>query len=275
MKTSKLRIQNRVLRWALAIISAFGLSGIAFAESASFRELLAEKLSEKLVANVESALGILPAEEELGLANIDVSATGLTNLRVGGKRCYGSSSSTYIYRCGQLDVESWPVGTNTLAFQNTRSTTSTVESVLFDMTGTRAQTASSSFSVSCGTSSQQFAPAPGEVFGQGANGIAPFVLNQLQIATGTQIVYSSLATSSPGSNIASGVEIVGTGNNYASPPPSLVLVPPNAYLVCRAEMPNSPNRMCDSAGVQCEAVTSSNRGWIANMSVEWSWTEGL
>lgn len=253
MKKIKLKLQNRILRWALAFAGILGLSGAAFAESPSLRELLAEKLSDKLVSKLEASLGL--EEEALGLANIDVSATGLTNLRVGGKRCYGSSSSTDIYRCSQKDVEEWPGGTTTLAIQNNRSTSSTLSRVVFDMSGARGEVASSSFLLSCGTSTARYVAY---------NSAAPpsAIFRDVLIATSSQVVLDSLLATStfPNPDI---------GSRFT------VIVPPSAYLVCIAQGLGIPgSRLCDQNGVQCEAPTSSNRGWQAVLSADWEWTEG-
>lgn len=272
MKKLSLRMKNKVLWVTVGVLGVIGLGGSAFAESPSLRELLAEKLSEKLVGNLEAALGILPAEEELGLSVIDVSATGLSNLRVGGKRCFGSSSSTYIYRCSQQDVEEWPRTTTTFRIQNTRTTSSTVSRVLFDMSRTTAgdiyqyNETSSTFMLSCGTSTNGFvaydsAVPPGWIF------------NAVVIPTGTQAIIDSHAVaSSTGS--AAGL------STATEMPRGSVIVAPNEYLTCVAQVPHRTTRVCpfDPNSVtaqECEQVTSTRRGWQAVIAVDWEWTEGL
>lgn len=252
MKLS-LKKKNKVLWIAVIALGVIGV-GVKVDAELSLRQEVAKELAKEIAPALQEQL--LNEEEFLGLSNIDVSATGLTNLRVGGKRCYGSSSSTSIYRCGQMDIEEWPTSSSSLAFRNTRSTTSTLKRLIFDMTTASGGVPSSTFTLSCGTSTQSAAPydavsPPDSIFRD-----VMFVTGTPQVVLDSNIIASST---------------VGPSSQYGS-----ILVKPNDYVVCVAQAnPATPaNRNCGDSGATCEPVTSTNRGWKAMLIAEWEWTEG-
>lgn len=251
-----------VMLIALGLVAGGSLVTAAGKESLRevlLRDIIAKLPPSSLVQVLEKVLAGGSKDENLGLNVITASASGLTNLRLAGALSRGSSSSTYIYRTTQYDVEVWPISTNTLSFQNTRSTTSTVEDIFFDMTGTRTQVVSSSFAISCGTSTSAFAPRTEvDPNTSGAGQMKRNFINEQVFVTSSQkfVRFTSATTTLTVSN-----------SNW------MPLVGPNEYLVCRADIPDNVNRQCTDG--TCEPVTSTNRGWIMNVGLRWGFTDGL
>lgn len=251
------KVKTKLWKAAFVISAVLGLTTYVAADQ-DFRSLFAEKLADKVP--VEQLLGILNEEEqEVGLNVISTSNTGLTNVRIGGVLQRGSSSSTSYYRVDQYDVETWPTNTTTFAIQNTRSSSSTLERLIVDFSGTGNQVASTTFYFSCGTSTRQFvafdaADPPDALF------------NDEEVATSTQPLFDSANNRTNDST---------TGTLRAR---SSVLVGPNHYLVCHAQNSITSRGRCpdqSGAGDGCEPVTSTNRGWIANLRLQWGWAEGI
>ena len=229
------------------ILALFTLGGVVKA-NLGLGELLVSKLADKVSAElILEKLGLSNLSNSLGLTTINSANTGLTNLRIAGVLQMGSSSSTNKYYVTQYDVEDWPAATSSLRFANNRSTTSTVSRVVFDGTGTATKIVSSTFIISCGNVNANPAYAYGSAQGTRPGG----VIDAARFTTGTQPFFDSISTTTPS-----------------------VLVGPGESLDCLAQGNGTATTVeCDRNGVGCEAVTSTNRGWDANVIVEWSYVD--
>lgn len=251
----KVKLEAKIWKVAFLVVAVLGVATVTNASySSSFRESLIEGLVAKITPDLLlERLGLnQPAEENqtLGLATISSSNTGLTNVRIGGVLQRGSSSSTYIYDVSQMDVEEFPTGTNTLKFTNGRSTTSSLTRLIFDMTGTAAQIASSSFRLNCGTSTLSSVNNDVVLKPRG-------IIDGYLVATGSQKI----------------VDSADDGDNGTLGRAS-VLVAPGQNVLCSVVHGESATGCGGTVG-ECENVTSTNRGWRATVKAFWNWTDGV
>lgn len=240
-----MKATKKTLLWKIVAIAmgVLGVSSIAMA-NVSLRELLVEKLADKVPVNrLLANLGLGEEEDKsLGLAVINTSNSGLTNVRIGGALQRGSSSSTGNYSVSQFDVETHPVTTNTIAFQNTRTASSTVNIEVVER-----GVVSSSFKYACGSSA------------------TPFVHHSL--ATPSELVASTVFPTSTFGKIISSITAT-----------SSMSIGPQQYLVCAAQTnwgtATAPTCGGGTGTDYCEQVTSSNRGWSLDIRTMWNWFEG-
>ena len=243
----KVYLSSKFYLASFVILALIGLGG-AVKANLGLGELLVSKLADKIpVELILERLGLSELSDKFGLTTINSANTGLTNLRIAGVLQMGSSSSTNKYYVTQYDVEDWPATTSSLRFANNRSTTSTVSRVVFDGTGTATQVVSSTFIISCGNVNANPAYAYNSAQGTRPGGL----IEAARFTTGTQPYFDSLSTSTVS-----------------------VLVGPGESLDCLAQANGVATTVeCANNGIGCEAVTSTNRGWDANVIVEWSYVD--
>ena len=114
--------------------------------------------------------------------------------------------------------------------------------------------------LSCGTSTLE------AVAYNAALNITPRnIFSREAITTGTVLTFDSLIHSSSTVNLNDPRTRGQTGT---------VLVGPNEYVSCTMQAYYLANGVCDRNGVECEAVTSTNRRWSATLRAVWGWVEG-
>lgn len=246
-KKKQAPMQGKALLVASIMIALVGVVGMASATpdlGARLLDRLVDKVSGDMV--LDRLMGNQPEEEEMGLSIIESANTGLTNLRIAGELQLGSSTSTGKFLASQVDVVDWPAGSHYVALKNNRTTTSTVDRLRFDMTGTATQVASSTFYLNCGVGTSDTVAANATTPAQ--------MIDDYAIVTTTQKVIDSF------------------DDDIALLPS--ILVGPGEFFTChvQSQLGGVPGQ-CDSAPESCENVTSTNRGWIADMITEWSWVE--
>lgn len=257
-KKGKVNFSSKIFLVAAIALVLVGAGGLVKSKT-DLGELFVQKLADKVSPEtLLAALGLgVSFDEELGLTTIASANTGLTNLRIAGVLQMGSSSSTSKYLVTQYDVEDWPSGTSSVRFTNNRSTTSTVNRVVINGTGTDSQVVSSTFIISCGNVNANPNYAYNSAQGTRPGGF----IDAARFATGSQPYYDSIVTSTAD-------KVLGT--TQLSP----ALIGPNEHFDCLAQANGVASSVqCAGDRVSCEAVTSTNRGWEANVVVEWNFVD--
>ena len=242
----KFHISSKAYLVASIAIALIGFCGIVSANldlGSRLIDKLADKISPELILE---RLGLSAPLEMLGLATIDSANTGLTNLRLAGTLEMGSSVDAEKFLVTQADIEDWPAASSSIRFSNDRSTTSTMARLIIDGTGTKSKVVSSSVLFSCGNVDANPTYTYNSLPGTRPSGI----INGYHAVTGTQPYYDSFATTTPS-----------------------VLVGPGESVDCIVQHVGLIQDITDCIvdGGGCEAVTSTNRGWDANVIVLWQW----
>lgn len=256
-------------KWRIeAIVGAFIVLTLLFGVKVSAGNGGLEGLLVRLEASVNklsSAVDKLVGTDELG---VSTSATPNCNTTFSLTGCPSTSNDTFIdghlevgnwlYQNGQsnnstssigqaVDVLDWPVNTYYVDLPNPHVVNGVTGAAFLDeLVFQTSGTVSSTFTLACGVTST--------------------IVSGYTDAPATEnLIDDLLIVTSTGATAYTNKDDVDQGTSGKS----VVSVPTTGHVYCRVRQPY--NNGC--TGANCEAVTSTNRGWQGKLFATWKWKE--